>query len=437
MVKPSTDDVKQSAKALGALCVNPAEGYAALSHVWSQGLGSDKQNRGLDRSLLDQVFDLVEPLKIRWIWTDSLAIPGRSQSLSLDEEEIKAKLINAMSDIYRLAQKVIVIDALVLKLDSGDPLDVAAITCLGSWMIRVWTYREIKLATSTVIARRAGFVGFETMTSELERAAKQETGDDYKVTSRGKYPSLYKTITRLQSHANLGVSLPDISLACGDRCVTDSLDYAQALLPTLNIRWHMGDTITDVMRRIYEAKSVMLPGWFCFMGLREPLILGGHLPRSLDSWIVKLLKPEAGTSVRQFLLELQAGRNSVPRTVGFLSQDTVDKTPESVKEFEMAVQNGTGYLLSDELLTPKAHFSRVGLIVERVPGLVNFKGWVCCTIALGETEEGYNPEMVEWLTLHESRVSACGVEAKAVKDLDCSSHTSAVETEPPHLGFFG
>ncbi|KAK9784861.1 hypothetical protein SCARD494_12500 [Seiridium cardinale] len=129
------------------------------------------------------------------------------------------------------------------------------IQLIACWMTRVWTYQEIKLATSTVIAKRAGFVGFETMTSELERAAKRETGDDYNVTSRGKYPSLYKTITRLQRHTNLGVSLPDIALACGDRSATDSRDYARALFPTLGIHWHMGDTITDAMRRIYETRK--------------------------------------------------------------------------------------------------------------------------------------------------------------------------------------
>lgn len=146
MIKPEVNIVAESAVSLGALCVNragkfclnPMEGYAALSHVWSEGLGSDENNRGLDKSLLDQLFDLIEPLEIKWIWTDSLAIPGGNKSLSPEEEEIKAKLINAMSDIYRLAQRVIIIDALVLRLDSVDPLEVAALTCLGSKSLHIY-----------------------------------------------------------------------------------------------------------------------------------------------------------------------------------------------------------------------------------------------------------------------------------------------------------
>jgi len=140
-VKPTWEDVKASAAVLGALCVNregefcinPPGGYAALSHVWVQGLGSDSQNRGLHRSLIEQVFDRVEQHgNIKWIWTDSLAIPGGGRELRFVEEEMKAMLINAMANIYRQASKVIVLDALALRLDSKDAVDVAVILCFGS-----------------------------------------------------------------------------------------------------------------------------------------------------------------------------------------------------------------------------------------------------------------------------------------------------------------
>lgn len=139
-VKPTLEDIEKSAESLGALCVNrigqfcvnPKEGFAALSHVWSQGLGADDDNRGLHKSLLQQVFDKVEPLGIRWIWTDSLAIPGGKRALNFIEEELKGKLINAMADIYRQANQVVIFDALCLRLNSIDPVKVAVVTCLGS-----------------------------------------------------------------------------------------------------------------------------------------------------------------------------------------------------------------------------------------------------------------------------------------------------------------
>jgi hypothetical protein len=138
-VKPSLESIEQSASQLGALCVNrqgnfsinPKDGFAALSHVWSQGLGADDDNRGLDASLLQQVFDKVEPLGVQWIWTDSLAIPGGKRALNLIEEELKGALINAMADIYRHAKFVVVLDALCLRLNSTDPVKVAAVISLG------------------------------------------------------------------------------------------------------------------------------------------------------------------------------------------------------------------------------------------------------------------------------------------------------------------
>lgn len=142
-VKPTMDEVEMSAKVGGALCVNrngefcinPSGGYAALSHVWSQGLGGDPQGRGLHRSLVTQIFDKLAASGMRdvkWIWTDSLAIPGGGEELTVVEEEMKAKLINAMAGIYRNAKEVIVLDALVLRLASVHEVDVAVCLSLGS-----------------------------------------------------------------------------------------------------------------------------------------------------------------------------------------------------------------------------------------------------------------------------------------------------------------
>jgi hypothetical protein len=138
-VKPDLKDIKDSAGVLGALCVdrlgrfctNPKEGFVALSHVWSQGLGADDDNRGLHKSLLEQIFDKIEPLGLRWVWTDSLAIPGGKRALNLQEEELKGTLINAMANIYRQAKYVVIFDALCLRLNSIDPVKVAAVASLG------------------------------------------------------------------------------------------------------------------------------------------------------------------------------------------------------------------------------------------------------------------------------------------------------------------
>lgn len=138
-VKPSIDIIKKSVDEGGALCVNksgefcvnPPNGYAALSHVWSQGIGADDSNRGLQKCLLDQVFEKLRPLDLEWIWTDTLAIPGGRRKLSTLEEKLKGSLINSMPMVYQNARKVVIFDALVLRLDSVDPLKAAVTICMG------------------------------------------------------------------------------------------------------------------------------------------------------------------------------------------------------------------------------------------------------------------------------------------------------------------
>lgn len=139
-VKPTLEEIQESVNKMGALCVdrsgrfctNPEEGFVALSHVWSQGLGADDDNRGLHRDLLHQVFDRIEIMGIKWIWTDSLAIPGGKRALNFLEEELKGALINAMANIYREARMVLIFDALCLRLNSTDPVQVAIMLSLGS-----------------------------------------------------------------------------------------------------------------------------------------------------------------------------------------------------------------------------------------------------------------------------------------------------------------
>jgi len=106
-----------------------------LSHVWSEGLGSDDHNRGLHLSLADQIFEKVASLGVRWIWTDSLAIPGGKRALTV-VEELKANLINAMANIYRTANQVVIVDALCLRLESTDPVKAAAVLCCGRKAIK-------------------------------------------------------------------------------------------------------------------------------------------------------------------------------------------------------------------------------------------------------------------------------------------------------------
>ncbi|KAF2787616.1 hypothetical protein K505DRAFT_257298, partial [Melanomma pulvis-pyrius CBS 109.77] len=392
-VKPTLEDIEKSAEILGALCVdrngqfrvNPEEGFAALSHVWSQGLGADDDNRGLHKSLLQQVFDKVEPLGIRWIWTDSLAIPGGKRALNFIEEELKGKLINAMADIYRQAKQVVIFDALCLRLNSIDPVKVAAVTCLGTWMTRMWTYQEIKLATNAIIATKAGFIGFNAVGQSLKSLALNEVGEEYTRDSPGKYPSLCKTILRIQrGDSSVRVSLPDFAIGCGYREAWDRLDYARALFPTLGVDWKANYSIHKAMEKLYQTQKyhatrlalfhgpprASFPGWApaVFNGLVDCKIIeaGTWENRGMHrSWLTTRVKSIVPSKPGTLVLSLESDYAEGAMAVGFISEQTQTESPASVEFFREAVREGTAYLLSDEPLVPKRPFSRVGLLVAQ------------------------------------------------------------------------
>lgn len=53
------------------------------------------------------------------------------EKLGLQEEILKTSLINCLADVYRKAKAVVILDALVLRLDSVNPVETAAVLCCG------------------------------------------------------------------------------------------------------------------------------------------------------------------------------------------------------------------------------------------------------------------------------------------------------------------
>ncbi|KAK4977331.1 hypothetical protein LTR66_010156 [Elasticomyces elasticus] len=177
-VKPSLTLIERAAHTRVALCVN-VEGefalresdYLALSHVWSEGVGADLSNKGLPLYLVSRLFERVRSLSVQWIWLDSLAIPGGTRTLTVHEEDLKVEMIKCMADIYRKATAVMIINALVLRLQSVHTIDVAVALICGKWITRIWTYQEIKLATRAVIVTGAGIVEYGDILNTLRDLA--------------------------------------------------------------------------------------------------------------------------------------------------------------------------------------------------------------------------------------------------------------------------
>ncbi|KAL8962014.1 MAG: hypothetical protein Q9193_001517 [Seirophora villosa] len=120
--------------------------FVAISHVWAEGSGNVKDN-ALQRCLLQEISELVRILP--WergssdfaFWIDTLCVPVRPpelQTLALDKMRIP----------YERADQVLVLDSHLRSLQSStlSPTELFAQVSCSSWMRRLWTLQEGKLA---------------------------------------------------------------------------------------------------------------------------------------------------------------------------------------------------------------------------------------------------------------------------------------------------
>ncbi|VBB73823.1 Putative protein of unknown function [Podospora comata] len=424
-VKPSWNMVQESGRTLGALCVNrhgefsfrQPGSYAALTHVREEGLRTDDYKRGLHRGLLKQIFMKIKLLGIQWLWIDSLSIPGPAGLLSEEELQIKTNLINAMAAIYRQAKQVIVIDALVLRLESVNPIYTAVVLCCG-WITRIWTYQEIKFAENAIVLTKTGSVSFSTIITELDSRAYR---------NRQKYGFLAHTMRSLQRNDRSQVTLSDIVVGCKDREAGVRLDYARALFAILNLEWQRDFSLDVGMRMIYESrkgeamKLVLYHGpprakhlgWApaVLSGMRNneianPVQWTGH--GLVGHWCAYKIQNVFGRGANRRMLMTVEGKSSshpVSEAPFFEAYASSEEDPESIKIFEDAIREGSAYILTlgpldeDRLYVPP----RVGLAVDRAQGDTGNSAWVCLTLAvkkLGVTVRKPDWKVGEWLLFH-------------------------------------
>jgi hypothetical protein len=135
--------------------VNPGIPYAAISHVWSDGLGNPRANK-LPLCQLSKLRRLINELfkhKPALFWIDTLCVPHWKSGKRLAIQKMKAT--------YQQAERVLVLDAqlertLINFLHWEDKLEASSHTELAKailiritlcgWMRRLWTFQEGAIA---------------------------------------------------------------------------------------------------------------------------------------------------------------------------------------------------------------------------------------------------------------------------------------------------
>ncbi|KAB2579002.1 hypothetical protein DBV05_g2483 [Lasiodiplodia theobromae] len=123
--------------------VTPKE-YVAISHVWSDGLGNERQN-SLPLCQLRRLKRLAGQIGCEIIWIDTLCVPAKDGSG-------KRKAITRMVEVYERAQAVLVLD---------EDLQLTTVKCskeekilriaLSGWTRRLWTLEEGMVAHNKLL----------------------------------------------------------------------------------------------------------------------------------------------------------------------------------------------------------------------------------------------------------------------------------------------
>lgn len=262
-VKPPLSSIRQAVREKKALCVNKSfefklcdSDYLAISHVWDEGIRADFKGRGLTRQHLTRVFEAISRTGALWIWLDVLAVPNADpKGLNLLEEEksLQIEVINTLPQVYSHASAVVVLDALLLQMHPSSPLDVAVAMVCGTWLTRVWTYQEIRLAKTALFVTAEEVFSLEEIRSELAKNIEAEGVGDPKAS---KVYDLSLSMGVLQYVGGIGLSLADIAFASANRQATYEIDYSRSLFAVVDLQWDAKWTSSsEGMQAIYRSRK--------------------------------------------------------------------------------------------------------------------------------------------------------------------------------------
>lgn len=424
-VKPASALVEHAANKQLALCVNARgdwhlleKDYVALSHVWDEGLYADPRNRGLPRSIIEQLFAMLQPLNAEWLWLDSLAVPGGRRDLTLNEESVKTKLINNMDNVYRKAKYVVILDALLLRLQSQDPVDVGVTILFGQWASRVWTYQEAKLASRALILTKAGFVDLRHIIEWLGKSTRQDGA---------KSLELYKSLKRLLNlDCSSTTSILDIALSSANRSTSHDIDYCRGFYPCLGLEWNDRFSRDRGMQYIIESRKKEARSLLGLHG--SPLLVEGYAwapaylcglrgtPLSSISWEPSGLRREwyshrvTSNQERQpidserrggFLLGVAGPEGTVFCACALSRRER----PEAVSGFKLTIENRSAFLLSELSLEALAKYQRPSpastvLLVKQAS--IENEAFIYMTAALLWLSAGVPASPKDWLIYHRS-----------------------------------
>ncbi|KAF2500699.1 hypothetical protein BU16DRAFT_614420 [Lophium mytilinum] len=153
---------------------DPSIPYVAISHVWSDGLGNNRENaiptcqvRRLSYLIRD-LCQFAEDRRVQHFWLDTLCVPPDSAN----RPALQEMAIMRMRDTYSQAWAVLVIERTISSVNLKDKTDIELmmrITC-SPWNRRLWTLQEGALARQLFFQFKDGVCHFESTLDCVQNA---------------------------------------------------------------------------------------------------------------------------------------------------------------------------------------------------------------------------------------------------------------------------
>ncbi|KAL9601180.1 MAG: hypothetical protein Q9219_002680 [cf. Caloplaca sp. 3 TL-2023] len=211
--------------------------FVAISHVWAEGAGNVHEN-ALQTCLLEDLSDLVR--KLPWnegqhdfpFWIDTLCVPVRPL-------ELQTIALNKMRTPYERARHVLVLDSHLRSLHSRllSPTEIFAQVSCSSWMRRLWTLQEGRLAQKVWFQFADEAVDVQSVFTKFVRPC-SSPGIDYFICT-GIYVRLWMQVwhsaDQIRKTSKVASLLSSINLSLASRSVSVPTDEALCLFTLMGM----------------------------------------------------------------------------------------------------------------------------------------------------------------------------------------------------------
>lgn len=240
----------------------PKSRYVTISHVWSDGLGSS--DNSLPICQLERLQSMVNALypgaehEIPF-WIDTLCIPTeRKGAVTTEGKRLRTKAIESMYTVYDGAEKVLVLDASIMRcVSSTSTLEEKVLTILCSpWGQRLWTYQEGVLARDLYFQFADGAISYSYLKAEKLKLQREKAHDYF---SRMVLLSTSSERRNLKINRIFGIDRGEEELIEDTAC----LDPILQIWPILNLvgdRKRYGDGM-DLQQLCWDVKDRSTSKW--------------------------------------------------------------------------------------------------------------------------------------------------------------------------------